>query len=59
MSDVMGVVKTNKIKSDCLFYICDSEEWESMTREQQDERMIQAMWDSGMVEVSVKQETDQ
>lgn len=59
MADVMGVVQTSIHGSDCEFYICDSSEWERLTEEERDKITVEAMWESGMVEVWVKQEADQ
>lgn len=54
MTDVMGVVQTSIQGSECEFYICDSSEWDGLTEEEQDKLIVEAMWESGMVEVWAK-----
>lgn len=53
---ITGIVHTNKIGSDCEFEIATREEWEAMTEKRRETRIIEAMWESGQVEVYVKDE---
>ena len=46
-----GEVGTDKVGSKCQFEICSLEDWESMTEEEQNKELLQAMWDSGIIDV--------
>ena len=48
---VVGLVKTDRVGSECEFEICSEEEWGSLSEDEQSKLAIEAMWDSGMVEV--------
>ena len=48
---ITGTVQTDKSGSGCVFDICERAEWEKMTEDQQQEALISAMWESGMIDV--------
>lgn len=48
---ITGTVRTNVVGSGCEFVICTREEWEAMTEEQQQKALVDAMWDSGILDV--------
>jgi hypothetical protein len=52
---VVGGVSTNKTYSECTFVVASVEEWEDMTQEQADEALADAAFDSGSVEIYLKQ----
>jgi hypothetical protein len=56
MSDKMkvGIVATNKVGSNCEFDICSEEEWGSMSEDDQQKALIEAMWESGILDVYPK-----
>jgi hypothetical protein len=47
---IYGAVRTNKVGSECIFEVCEKEEFEKMTEEEQSQALVQAAWDSGVVE---------
>jgi hypothetical protein len=49
---VIGTVSTRKTGSKCEFEICEVEEWNELTEEEQDKLAIEAMWDSGILDTS-------
>lgn len=51
-----GVVRTNKVGSDCEFDICTLQEWKSMTEEEQEKALMDAMWESGVLDVFSKED---
>lgn len=46
-----GTVATNKVGSKCVFEICEVSEWEKMTEDEQQKALIEAMWESGVLDV--------
>lgn len=46
-----GAVTTRKIGSECQFEICPMDEWNEMTDDEQSKALIEAMWDSGIIDV--------
>ena len=48
---ITGTVCTNKQGSDSQFDICTREEWNDMTEQEQSKALIEAMWESGAIDV--------
>lgn len=53
---VIGVVKTDRVGSATEFRVTTRSEWDDMSHEEQDKALVEAMWHSGVVELSVKGE---
>jgi len=51
MRMVQGVVKTNKVGSQCQFDVCSQDDWDAADCDGQQQMLIEAMWDSGLIEV--------
>lgn len=48
---VIGTVSTNRVGSECEFEICTIDRWNSLTEEEKEREAIEAMLESGMIEV--------
>ncbi len=48
---ITGTVQTDAQGSNVNFDICTREEWEKLDEDQQRQRLVEAMWESGMVDV--------
>lgn len=46
-----GEVSTSKVGSASRFKICSLEDWENMTEEQQEKQLLEALWDSGVLDI--------
>lgn len=46
-----GTVRTNKVGSECTFYICTREEWAAMSEDEQDKALMEALYESGILDV--------
>jgi hypothetical protein len=50
-NDKYGEVSTKKVGSECEFFICSKSEWDEMTEKEQEQALIDAMWESGLIDV--------
>ncbi len=48
---ITGTVRTNKVGSDCEFVICSKEEWDILNDVEKNTLLIEAMWNSGILDV--------
>ena len=48
---IIGTVRTNKVGSECEFEICSVEEWEKLTEAEAEKLAIEAMNESGIIDV--------
>ena len=48
---VLGIVKTNTVGSECEFFVCSVQEYNAMNEDQRNKALVQAMWESGYVDV--------
>lgn len=53
---VWGVVRTNRIGSDCEFDLCSVEEYEELTDAEVDSLIVERMWESGYIDLFIKTE---
>jgi hypothetical protein len=53
---IYGVVRTTKNGSGSTFYVCEQEDWEKLNEKEQNKLLIEAMWESGVVDVYVSEE---
>jgi predicted Fe-S protein YdhL (DUF1289 family) len=54
---ITGVVKTDGDRSGCEFFVCERAEWEPLNEDQRRRLLIDAMWESGLVDVYVKEDS--
>lgn len=51
---IIGCVATNKIGSEVEFYVCEREEWNSLSEKEQHKMLMEAAFESGMFEIYLK-----
>lgn len=50
---ITGTVQTDAQGSNVTFDICTRKEWDELSEDQKHDRLVGAMWESGMVDVFV------
>ncbi len=50
---VMGAMSTNKSGSECVFPVCTVENYKTMTDEELDKALVEAMWWSEQLKVHI------
>lgn len=52
---VVAYVRTNKVGSKCEFDLCTREEWDDMDEKEQDQFLLDQLFESGQVEYGIKE----